>query len=81
MITFAVRDFNPHETVAALYGIGKVVVRVCNDKRIRACFHIYNDESDVDRTLSAVERIARNGIPSGTPSALEWTAKMMDGED
>ena len=81
MITFAVRDFNPHETVAALYGIGKVVVRVCNDKRIRACFHIYNDESDVDRTLSAVERIARHGIPSGTPSALEWTAKMMDGED
>ncbi len=81
MITFAVGDLNPHETVAALYGIGKVVGRVCNDKRIRVCFHIYNDESDVDRTLSAVERIARHGIPSGTPSALEWTAKMMDGED
>ena len=81
MVTFAVRDFNPHETVAALYGIDKIVGRVCNDKRIRACFHIFNDESDVDRTLSAVERIARHGIPSRTPSALEWTAKMMDGED
>ncbi len=81
MVTFTVRDFNPHETVAALYGIDKIVGRVCNDKRVRVCFHIFNDESDVDRTLRAVERIARHGIPAGTPGAVEWTAKMMDGED
>lgn len=81
MVTFAVRDYNPHETVAALYGIDRIVGRVCNDKRLRVCFHIYNDESDVDRALNAAERIATHGVPSGTPSALEWTAKMLDGED
>ena len=81
MVTFTVRDFNPHETAAALYHIDRIVGRVCNDKRVRVCFHIFNDESDVDRALSVVERIALHGIPSGTPSALEWTAKMLEGED
>ncbi|MEK7693417.1 MAG: aminotransferase class V-fold PLP-dependent enzyme, partial [Chloroflexota bacterium] len=81
MVTFTVRDHNPHETVAALYGIDRIVGRVCNDKRLRVCFHVYNDESDVDRALNAAERIATHGVPSGTPSGLEWTAKMLDGED
>lgn len=81
MITFAIGDLNPHETVAALWGLDRIVARVCNEKRLRACFHIFNDESDVDRTLAAIAQIAAHGIPPGTPPAAEWTAKMADGED
>lgn len=81
MITFSVGDLNPHETVAALWGLDRIVARVCNEKRLRVCFHIFNDESDVDRTLAAIGQIASHGIPPGTPAASEWTAKMADGED
>ena len=56
--------------------------RVCNDKRVRVCFHIFNDESDVDRTLRARRaHRARTASRAGTPTAAEWTAKMLDGED
>jgi len=81
MVTFTVGGHNPHECAAALWGLDRIVVRVVNDARVRACFAAFNDETDVDRALAAVERIARGGIPAGTPSAAEWTAQMRDGED
>jgi hypothetical protein len=56
-------------------------MRVCNDARLRACFAAYNSAKDVETALGAVERIARDGIPDGTPTAAEWTAYMADGED
>jgi L-cysteine/cystine lyase len=81
IVTFAIGELNPHETVASLWRLDRIVGRVCNDARIRLCFAAYNDEGDVARALAAVEEIARHGIPSGTPTASEWMAWMADGED
>jgi L-cysteine/cystine lyase len=81
IITFDVREQNPHEVAAALWTLDRIVVRVCNERRVRACFHVFNDETDVDRTLAAVEHIAAHGIPPRTPAASEWTARMLESED
>ncbi len=81
IITFTVGDLKPHETAAALWGLDRITTRVCNDARLRACFAAYNDVSDMDRLLTAVEQLARRGIPDGTPTAAQWTARMLDGED
>jgi hypothetical protein len=56
-------------------------VRVCNDRRLRACWHIFHDERDIKRTLAAVSAIASDGIPPGTPTESEWKGYMLDGED
>ncbi len=81
IVTFAIGELNPHECTAALWGLDRIVVRACNDARLRACFAAFNDDSDVGRALAAVERVARNGIPAGTPSAVAWTSRMRDAED
>jgi L-cysteine/cystine lyase len=81
IVTFTVGDLNPHETAAALWQLDRIVVRVCNDARIRACFAAFNDASDVDRLLAVVEHIARHGLPPGTPPADQWAAYMRDAED
>jgi L-cysteine/cystine lyase len=81
IVTFTIGELNPHECAAALWLLDRVVVRVCNDARLRACFAAFNDAADVGRALTAVERIARAGIPAATPSATEWTARLRDGED
>jgi len=81
IVTFAIGELNPHECAAALWELDRIVMRACNDARLRACFAAFNDATEVDRALAAVERIARHGIPAGTPSAAEWTARMRDGED
>jgi L-cysteine/cystine lyase len=81
IVTFEVSRQNPHETVAALWAMERVVMRVCNDRRVRACFHVFNDETDVDRALGAIERVARDGIPAGTPPAEEWVEYLADAED
>lgn len=81
IVTFTVRDLDPSETVAALWTLDRIVGRVCNDKRARLCFHIFNDESDIDRALAAVERIAAHGIPPGTPSAAEYKAHLLESAD
>jgi L-cysteine/cystine lyase len=81
IITFVIGDQNPHQSTAALWAGDRIVVRVCNDARLRACFAAFNDVNDVERTLNAVERLAGSGIPAGTPSSEEWAAYMRDGED
>jgi selenocysteine lyase/cysteine desulfurase len=81
IVTFAIGELNPHECAAAMWAGDRVVMRVCNDARLRACFAAYNSAKDVETALGAVEGIARGGIPDGTPTAAEWTAYMADGED
>jgi selenocysteine lyase/cysteine desulfurase len=66
---------------AALWARDRIVVRVCNDARLRACFAAFNDEGDVDRALSAVASIGRGALPPGTVTAEEWISYMRDGED
>jgi L-cysteine/cystine lyase len=78
IVTFEVNGENPSEVCAALWGIDRIVARVCNDRRVRVCFHIFNDESDVDRTVDAVTRIAAKGIPAGTPSEAEYKERLLE---
>ncbi|HEY8173740.1 MAG TPA: aminotransferase class V-fold PLP-dependent enzyme, partial [Dehalococcoidia bacterium] len=68
IVTLAIRDHDPNQLAAALYDSARIVARVCNNRRVRVCFHIFNDESDVDRTVDAVAQIAARGIPAGTPT-------------
>jgi L-cysteine/cystine lyase len=81
IVTFTVGDLDPHRCAAALWSRDRVVVRVCNDARLRACVAACNSQADVDAALSAVERLAREGLPDGTPTAEGWKAYMADGED
>jgi L-cysteine/cystine lyase len=81
IITFTVRDYSPSETVSALWCIDRIVARVCNDRRVRACFHVFNDERDVDRTVAAVEQIAKHGLPPGTLSEGAYKALLAEAFD
>jgi selenocysteine lyase/cysteine desulfurase len=81
IVTFVVRDFNPSETTSALWCIDRITTRVCNDRRVRACFHIFNDESDVDRTVAAVRQIARHGLPPGTLEEAEYKRLLAESYD
>ncbi|MEX2227242.1 MAG: aminotransferase class V-fold PLP-dependent enzyme [Dehalococcoidia bacterium] len=81
IVTFTVRDYNPSEVVSALWCIDRIVGRVCNDRRVRACFHIFNDERDVARTLAAVEQIARHGLPPGTLDEAEYKRMLSESYD
>ena len=81
IVTFTVRDYNPSETVSALWCIDRIVARVCNDRRARACFHVFNDERDVERTLAAVEQIAQHGLPEGTLSEAEYKRLLAEASD
>ncbi len=81
IVTFKARDLNPSETCAALWQIDRIVGRVCNDRRVRVCFHVFNDESDVDRTIRAIAQIAKRGVPPGTPSEAEYKEYLMEAED
>ena len=79
--TFEIGDLNPSEVCAALWALDRIVARVCNDRRVRVCFHVFNDESDVDRTLAAVESISVRGLPAGTPSEAEYKAYLLEAFD
>lgn len=81
IVTFTIGEHNPHQLAAALWSLDRIVVRVCNDARLRACVAAFNDVRDVNRTLVVVEHIARQGLPSDTPPPEEWVAYMRDGED
>ncbi len=81
IVTFTVRDFSPHSTVDALWRLDRIVARVCNDRRARVCFHVFNDESDVDRALAAIEHVASRGLPAGVQTEAEYKAWQMDGDD
>lgn len=81
IVTWQIGELNPHECTAALWEADRIAVRVCNESRLRACFHVFNDESDVDRTVTAVARLAREGVPAGTPSEAEWKSRLLEAED
>jgi L-cysteine/cystine lyase len=81
IVTFEIVGENPSEVCAALWGIAKVVGRVCNDRRVRVCFHIFNDESDVDATAAAVAQIATHSIPPDTPSESEYKEMLLEAYD
>ena len=82
IVTFTVRDYLRRDsTVDALWRLDRIVARVCNDRRVRVCFHVFNDESDVDRTLAAIEQVASRGLPAGTQTEEEYKAWQMDADD
>jgi selenocysteine lyase/cysteine desulfurase len=81
IVTFTVRDFSPHPVVDALWRLDRIVARVCNDRRARVCFHVFNDETDVDRTLAALEHVASRGLPEGVQTEAEYKAWQMEGDD
>jgi L-cysteine/cystine lyase len=81
IVTFAIPEQEPHRVAAALWASERVVVRVCNDARLRACFAAFNTASEVERSMAAVERITREGVPRDTPTTEAWMAYMRDGED
>ena len=81
IVTFAIPEQEPHRVAAALWASARVVVRVCNDARLRACFAAFNTTSDVERAVAGVEQIAREGVPSDAPTTEAWMAYMRDGED
>jgi L-cysteine/cystine lyase len=81
IVTFAVRDYNPSETVSAVWRLDRVVLRVCNDRRVRACFHVFNDETDVDRAITVVGHIASNGLPEGTLSEADYKHLLSEAYD
>lgn len=81
IVTFVVREHNPSSTCAAIYAGGKVVMRVVNGRRVRACFHVFNDESDVDRALEVISDIAARGLPPGTLTEAEYNEQVLESED
>jgi selenocysteine lyase/cysteine desulfurase len=81
IVTFSIQGLDPHQCAAALWSRDRVVMRVCNDARLRACFAAFNTNADVDAALAAVDRLVREGVPEDTPSVDDWKAYMADGED
>ena len=81
IVTFEVEGIGPGATVDAMWRLDRIVARVCNDRRVRVCFHIFNDASDVDRAVAAVREIASNGVPAGTLDEDGYKAAVLDGED
>jgi L-cysteine/cystine lyase len=79
LVTFTVADLDPNETAAALWQLRRIVGRVVNDKRVRLSLAIFNDESDVDAALEAIEQLARHGLPEGAMSREEY--KRLEAED
>ena len=49
--------------------------------RVRVCFHIFNDESDVDRTLEVIDEIAKHGPPANTPTEADYKAAVLEADD
>ena len=81
IVTFEIGDYSPSEVVSALWYIDRIVARVCNDRRARVCFHIFNDEQDVDRAVAALEQIATHGLPAGTLSEDEYKTLLAEAYD
>jgi L-cysteine/cystine lyase len=81
IVTFEIAGRNPSEVCAGLWQLDRIVARVCNDRRVRVCFHVFNDESDVDRAAAAVVSIATRGLSAGTPSEAEYKDYLIEGDD
>lgn len=81
IVTFTVRDYAPESTADALWRTGRIVVRVCNGRRVRACCHVFNDERDIDATAEAVAQIAARGLPPGTRDPDAYRDLLLESDD
>lgn len=81
LVTFTVRDLDPNETCAALWQLRRVVGRVVNDKRVRLSVAPFNDESDIDAALTAIEQLAARGLPPGAMSAQQFKDLVAEDDD
>lgn len=55
-----------------MWAEGQVVCRsVKQAGSVRLSLHVYNDESDIERTAALVERALREGLPEDGPRAEE----------
>jgi selenocysteine lyase/cysteine desulfurase len=81
LVTFTVHDLDPNETCAALWQIGRVVGRVVNDRRVRLAVAAFNNESDIDTALSAIERLAQRGLPPGAMTAAQFKELIAEDDD
>jgi len=81
LVTFTVGDQDPNETCAALWHLRRVVGRVVNDKRVRLSVAPFNDESDIDAALQAVEQLATRGLPPGALTAHQYKELILEEDD
>jgi L-cysteine/cystine lyase len=81
LVTFTVGDLDPNETCAALWQLRRVVGRVVNDKRVRLSVAPFNDESDIDTALDAIEQLATRGLPPGAMTAQQFKALVAEDDD
>ncbi len=81
LVTFTVGDQGPNETCAALWQLRRVVGRVVNDRRVRLSLAIFNDESDVDAALEAIDHLATRGLPPDAMSAAEYKRQVLEDDD
>lgn len=81
LVTFTVGDQDPNETCAALWTLQRVVGRVVGDQRVRLSLAPFNDESDVDAALEAVEHLARRGLPAGALTPRQYKELILEEDD
>lgn len=81
LVTFTVANLDPNETCAALWSLRRVVGRVVNDSRVRLSVAAFNDESDVDAALEAVEHLALHGLPPGAMTAQQYKDLLLEEDD
>lgn len=81
LVTFTVGDLDPNEACAALWQLQRVVGRVVNDSRVRLSIAPFNDESDVDAALEAVEYLATRGLPPGAMLAQQYKDLVLEDDD
>jgi L-cysteine/cystine lyase len=81
LVTFTIEGRDPNETCAALWQLRRVVGRVVNDKRVRLSVAPFNDESDIDAALDAVEHIATRGLPPDALTAQQYKELIAEEDD
>jgi L-cysteine/cystine lyase len=81
LVVFTIGDQDPNETCAALWQTARIVGRVVNDKRVRLAIAQFNNESDVDTALEAIERLATGGLPPDTMSAERYKELLAEDDD
>ena len=81
IVTFEIEGLRPGEVVAALGQHWRVVARVCNGRRVRVCFHVFNNESDVDTAVEAVRALRARGLPAETMTEQQYNDMLLESED
>ena len=81
LVAFTVGDQDANETCAALWQLRRVVGRVVGDKRVRLSLAAFNNESDVDTALEAIEQLAARGLPPGAIGAEQYKELVAEDDD